>query len=345
MKEIIVGDNEAGKRLDKFLGQYLSEAGKGFIYKMLRKKNIVLNGHKADGSEKLAKGDSIRLWFSDETYLKLVNPAARQSETEGGVDAAEYERAYSELKGIEILFENKDIMIVNKPAGILTQKAAAGDISLNEWLIGYLLYKNAIIAKDLAFFKPSVCNRLDRNTSGLVICSKSLTGARTAASLLKDRSLKKYYRTVVSGIITEPLEIRGVLSKDEKNNIVKVKNIQSKDPAANIDTAIVPLAVNKADKLTYIEVELRTGKTHQIRAHLASIGHPLIGDSKYGDRELNKAFRDRYGLRYQLLHAYRMEFPGADEAAQEMEDERSVWDMVIECPLPPLAKKIIEDLF
>ena len=197
MKEIVIGNNEQGKRLDAFLAGYLPNASKGFIYKMLRKKNITLNGKKAEGTEKLKKDDSIKIFFSDETFEKF-------RPNSGSAISKQFEfKALKALGELEIIYEDANILLVNKPAGVLSQKSQKEDISLNDWLIEYLLKKGDITASELETYKPSICNRLDRNTSGLVICAKSLFGARTMNGMLKDRTLDKYYRTIVSGKVSD----------------------------------------------------------------------------------------------------------------------------------------------
>ena len=200
MQEIQIAANEAGQRLDKLLAKYLSEAPKSFLYKMLRKKNIVLNGKKASGNEKLVAGDSVKLFLSDETIQKF---------------SREITVCKSNTK-LDILYEDDDILLVNKPAGMLSQKAEAKDISLVEHLISYLLESGQLTRENLKSFKPSICNRLDRNTSGLVVCGKSLKGLQTMGQLFKERTLKKYYRCIVAGNVTEKQYVKGYLIKDEK---------------------------------------------------------------------------------------------------------------------------------
>lgn len=302
MKEITVGKNEDGKRFDKFLGQYFSEAGMGFLYKMLRKKNITLNKKKATGKEILKSGDVISVFFSDETFDKFSNNASD--------NAGEYLDAYKKIGSLKIIYEDDDVLFLNKPAGILTQKAKDGDLSVNEWLIGYLLSEGKIKESDLTSFRPSVCNRLDRNTSGLVICSKSLLGAREMARLLKDRTMHKFYRTIVNGEVTEDAEIEGYLLKDEKTNKVTLYKEEVKG-SSYIKTSyhVIKSFDFEGRKFTLLEVELHTGKTHQIRAHLSSEGFSIIGDFKYGKPKDNAFIKEKLGLKYQLLHAYRLEFP------------------------------------
>ena len=314
MQEFKIGPNEAGQRLDKFLHKYLKEAGSSFLYKMLRKKNITLNKKKADGKETLSLGDEVQFFFSDETFEKFrgsavstINTDTKQKKVNS---LGQYELAYERLKGIEVIYEDEHILLLNKPAGILSQKSEASDLSVNEWLIGYLLTKGKMSPEQLETFRPSICNRLDRNTSGMIICGKSLIGSQQMNSLIKERKVRKFYRTFVKGNVEKSAYIKGYLKKDEKNNKVSLKEVlikEEKNDYVPIETAYQPISYGKG--YTYLEVELITGKTHQIRAHLASIGHPLLGDEKYGDKEWNRSFKNIKLPKWQLLHSYRLEFP------------------------------------
>lgn len=322
MQQFMIKKNEAGQRLDKFLHKYLKEASGSFLYKMLRKKNITLNDKKAEGKEKLEEGDCIRFYFSEETFLKFKGEGKESSGEKSDISRAEpsreYQKAFHTLNGIEIIEENQDIILLNKPAGVLSQKAQAGDLSLNEWLIGYLLERKEITIKQLETFKPSVCNRLDRNTSGLVVCGKSLPGSQKMSQLLRERSVHKYYRTFVKGDLTRTAHVKGYLCKDGVRNKVLFK--LSLSPAdrgfEQVETRYTPLT-RYDGRMTYLEVELITGKPHQIRAHLAHLGHPILGDSKYGDGSFNHSFRP-LKLQWQLLHAYRLEMPRLEADFEEL---------------------------
>lgn len=303
MIEIIVGKNESGQRLDRVLEKIFVNANTGFIFKMLRKKNITLNDKKADGKERLEIGASIRLWFSDESFEKLSGKKAgniKDLEKNPKVDKKSTETFKS-----YIVYEDENTVIINKPAGLLSQKAYENDISVNDLLLDYLEFDS----KALNTFKPSICNRLDRNTSGLMVCGKTLEGLRVNNELIKTKAVSKYYLAVVKGRVEKPGSINAWLYKDEKTNKVTVKE-KSFESAEFIQTEYEVLDYFK--DATLLLVKLITGKTHQIRAHLSSISHPIIGDFKYGDKSVNEKFKREYGIKSQLLHSFRLVYPNSD---------------------------------
>lgn len=331
MKLITVKETEAGQRMERLLSRYLQEAPKSFLYKMLRKKNITLNGKKADGSEKVQAGDEIRIFLADDTYEKFAGHPGKKKV------------AYP-VTDLDILYEDAHVLLVNKPAGMLTQKAKPEDISLNEYLLGYLQKsgqwdeesgkdENGNVRVNYAF-RPSVCNRLDRNTSGIVVCGKSLAGLQKMSELLRDRSMHKYYQCLAAGKVTEDRRIRGYLWKDSKANRVRILE-KEREGAAFIETWYRPIRV--FSDCTLLEVRLITGRSHQIRAHLASEGHPVIGDCKYGNPGVNTYYRQKYGLKSQLLHAARLEFPALEAPF------RPISGRVFEAELPGQMKRIIEE--
>ena len=345
MQSFQIGENQAGQRLDKFLHKFMPAAGNGFLYKMLRKKNIVLNEKNAEGKEILAVGDTVSFFFSDETFCHFTGQVAGGTEahhTKPESDSkrhtretyvcqqdrtALYRETYATLRGITILYEDKNILAVNKPAGILTQRDSSGQPSLNEWVIGYLLHNGRLSEDTLQTFHPSVQNRLDRNTSGIVLCGISLSGSQVLSELIRSRKLNKYYITIVRGRMDEAGELSGFLSKDEQKNRVQI----GVDGRA-VKTAYRPLAAE--DDFTCLEVKLITGRPHQIRAHMASIGHPVMGDMKYGDAVFNADCRKKYGVHCQLLHAARVEFPLLTESFSDLSGR------VFTAPLPAVFKEV-----
>lgn len=318
MRQLTVHKNDENQRLDKYLKKYLKEAPGSFVYKMLRKKNIVLNGKKADGTEKLTAGDEIKLFLAEETLDKFT-----------GVSTMTEKLSFPEKK-LDILFEDENLLILNKPAGELSQKAEAKDVSMNEYALGYLQRTGAISEESLKVFKPSVCNRLDRNTSGILIVAKTYQAAREFGEALQKRTVRKFYNCIVKGQVKRSESIDGYLWKDEKTNKVQIYK-EHREGAAEIHTAYQPLKYMK--NLTLLEVHLITGRTHQIRAHLSSIGHSILGDPKYGDRKLS----EKYRVKYQLLHACRLELDGF------IGDFSKYNGMVITADMPKIFEKIMTE--
>ena len=303
MKEVIIGKNEAGQRFDKFLFKYFKEAGGGFIFKQLRKKNIVLNDKKATGKELLELDDSVKIYMKDETIAKFKGDSS-------------FKKTSSD---IDIVYEDENVIIVNKPAGVLSQKADDNDISINEMIISYLLDNGSLTETDLETFKPGICNRLDRNTSGLVIAGKTLKGLQVMSEVIKERGVDKYYLTVVDGILDEGMELNGYLIKDSKTNKVSIS--ENNNGGERIETSFEP--IDFGEGVTILEVKLITGKTHQIRAHLASIGHPIIGDRKYGNEKVNKKYPK---IKNQLLHAWILKFNDLPDGFEELSGKRIMAD-------------------
>lgn len=335
MRKIVIAKNEAGQRLLKLLAKYLDAAPQSFLYKMLRKKNITLNGKKADGSEQLCEADEVCLFLSEETIAVFQNRKKTAESTAGAGGQAQTGQAEA-LSGMQVLYEDKDVLILNKPAGVLSQKAAADDVSVNEWVTAYLLEKKELAAEELQTFRPAVCNRLDRNTSGILLAGKSLSGLQTLSLLLKERSLQKDYYCIVCGRVGQKSRITGFLVKNERTNRVTVTKTKESAEASRIETEYVPVKVS--ERYTLLRVRLITGKTHQIRAHLASAGHPLIGDRKYGNAQVNRSMEQRFGLRSQLLHAAYISFP------EEMKTCGQLAGKEFLAPLPEAFEKIAKGL-
>lgn len=326
MREIVIEKNEAGQRLDKFLAKYMNEASKSFFYKMMRKKNITLNGKKCEGNEKLAEGDVVKLFLAEGTIEKFSSVQVQEVKK---VD-------------LDILYEDDEIILVNKPAGMLSQKAKEADESLVEYLIDYLLGSGKLTESGLRAFRPSVCNRLDRNTSGIVAAGKSLAGLQMLSGVFKDRSIHKYYQCLVSGEIRDVKTVDGWLLKDEKKNQVRIlTEAEAKrfggrggdEEPKRIRTKYEPIATD--GRFTLLRVTLLTGRSHQIRAHLASLGHPIVGDSKYGG--VSKVNPSGRTVKYQLLHSYRLEFPKLAEPFAYLSGR------VFEAPMPGYFASVLKE--
>jgi len=279
MKEIIITNNEEGQRLDRFLKKYLNKANQSFIYKMIRKKNIKLNNSKAEPEILLKKDDLVQVYLSDETISKFrEKKTLKQTDIHFGV-----------------VYEDDNILIVNKPIGLSSQPDETSSINLVDEIKMYLDAKE----KNISFtFKPAVCNRLDKNTSGLVIAAKNYETLKQTNMAIRERSIKKFYMAKVHGIIDNTIELKDYLIKNENKNMVKIIKNEA-ESAKRVITTVHPL--REEGNFTWLEIEIETGRAHQIRAHLASIGHPIVGDKKYGRKDSEK---------HQILHAYKLILEG-----------------------------------
>ena len=324
MKEIKIEKNSSGGRLDRLLFKYLNAAPAGFIYKMLRKKNIVLNDKKASGSEILKEGDVIKLYLADETIEKFKEDKA---------PAVSASPSAKEIKPL-IVYEDENIIALNKPAGMLVQKARPGDVSLNDLLLAYLGTSET--------FTPGIANRLDRNTAGLVLAGKSLSAGRILNEAIKNRSLKKTYLALVCAEVTEGAYLKGYILKDEKTNRSQAVNalpesgkaLKTPEGAKLIETAYRPLASN--GRFSLLEVDLITGRSHQIRAQLSAAKLPVAGDYKYGNKEINDKIKSSYGLKAQFLCAYKTEFTAMEGMLSYLNGS------CIEAPLPKTFAAVLK---
>ena len=299
MKEFIIQKNEENQRFDKYLKKLLPNATTSFLYKMMRKKNIVINKKKVEGNEKLKVGDVVSIFLSDETFDKFHMDLETLKK--------EYDALKSlNLKGLKIIYEDSEMIVADKPYNMLSQKASDKDLSANEYLLGYMINNGELSFEEFQTFKPSVVNRLDRNTTGLLLFGKTLNALQQLGEGIRERSIEKYYRAIVAGEFKEELQLKGYLLKDEKTNKVSYHKEQV-EGSDYIETGVKPVLCKNG--LTLVEIHLITGKTHQIRLHLSTIGHPILGDMKYGDEKVNKKYYESHKVNHQLLHAYRLEFP------------------------------------
>lgn len=292
MKEIIIHKNENEQRLDRFLQKYLEKAPRSFIFKMIRKKNIKVNDKKASPETMIYEGDRVQLYLSDETIEKFL---------------VEKKPIKSKLLP-SIVYEDDKVILINKEVGILSHGAGGPfEDNIVDSMINYLIEKGDYVPRIEKTFTPAICNRLDRNTSGIIIGAKSYDSLKEINQAIKDTHVRKLYKTIVKGKVEKEMKEEAYLSKDEDRNIVEVSD-RDGDDAKKIITNIKPLKYSNG--YTLLEIELITGRTHQIRGHLASLGYPVIGDRKYGDKRVNQEFREKYDLDNQWLHGYKVEFYG-----------------------------------
>ncbi|MCR4839506.1 MAG: RluA family pseudouridine synthase [Eubacterium sp.] len=312
MRELIVGKNEAGQKLKKYCFIYFREIPQSFTYKMLRKKNILLNEKKASGEEVLKEGDKIQMYFAEET----LNDLRRESEPKKALPKlADYPWFTKE----SVLYENEDMLILNKPVGVLSQKSSPKDKSANDAVIAYLLEQGELKGETLDTFRPSICNRLDRNTSGVMSASKTRKGARELANLYSEkdgRTTQKFYLTIVHGKC--PLKghyDRLDYVKSRNGNQAYVWLHGGKRPAETLKygdptkiwTELYPLDYNADKNVTLMLCRLHTGKSHQIRVTMQHYKYPVVGDPKYGDPKKNEKLDP--SLTGQLLHAFQIKLP------------------------------------
>ena len=335
MREIVITSNDAGRRLDRFLRKYLPGASLGEIYKMIRK-DVKVDGKRAAESYILCEGDTLRLYLSDEAFEKVSASHARGS-TAGAAKKAR--RSFS------IAYEDDNILIANKPFGLLTHGDSHEKKNhLANQVKDYLIEMGAYDPRAEKVFTPAPANRLDRNTTGAVLFGKTSAAMRELTRMIREDDIRKFYMTIACGVIEKELWLGGTLVKDEAAN--KVRILDSGDGKA-VETIVRPqeiLSFGDGLKATLCEVELVTGRSHQIRAHLASTGHPLRGDAKYAVRsaaEVNDYVGKRFMLTTQLLHADRIEFL---DTAEESEILGYLTGRAFDCELPKRFDTILSGL-
>ncbi len=306
----ITGQNEK-RKLKKLCFRYFDKAPQSFTYKMLRKKNILLNDKKATGEEILCAGDTVKIYVSDDTISKL--------HSSGGAPVRS-DNAVIPIREM-IIEETKDYLILNKPAGILSQKAEASDYSINEAIIDFLLRKGSVSAESLETFRPSICNRLDRNTSGIITAGITLTGLKYLSEKISGRDVIKTYLAIVHGRFDKNGIIELRYKKDREKNIVTVSEIDSKLSQDIIKTGFRFIRYNSQFDISLVEAVLYTGKSHQIRASLKYLGFPICGDIKYGDKDRDRNLKPR--PKRQLLHSYKLMISETETFTAELPEDMS----------------------
>ena len=317
MQTIKVNKKEAGQRIDKYIRKYLNNAPLSYIYKLFRKKDIKVNGKRIDINYVIQENDEIIIYINDQT-LNDFNVKKTISNTSNVLD---------------IIYEDENILIINKDAGILVHEGEDNNKSntLNNDVLYYLKSKGEYSENDL--FTPSCVHRLDRNTSGLIVAAKTLESSKQLLELFKDKEvLKKEYITLVVGNCKDKMTIDKPLLKDEKSKFVKVDK-----KGLTAITKYEKLISN--DDYSLLKVNILTGRTHQIRVHMASISHPILNDDKYGDFKANKEFSSKFKYKYQFLHSYKLTFKNIDGVLSYLSNKEFI------APIKKEEEKIIQSIF
>lgn len=289
MQEILIKKNDSGQRLDKFLTKKFKSLPMSMMYKLIRKKKITVNRKRAKENQMLSEGDLVLIFAPDDLFSS--EPTKRKNT----------------CSKINVAYEDENIIIVDKESGLIVHSDTPdSEDSLIDRITNYLINKNEYSPENEHSFTPALCNRIDRNTQGLVIAAKNAQALREMNDIIKERAVQKTYLAAIHGVIKpEKGEIKLLLEKNSNENIVKVRNKAN----SNTKTAITRyrrIAVSRNANFSLVEIDLVTGRTHQIRASFAHIGHPLLGDGKYA---VNKKDREM-GYTSQALCAFSLTFDG-----------------------------------
>lgn len=292
MVKLKIDRNEGEQRLDRFLKKYLSNASLSYIYKLIRK-DIKINGSRSSEAAILKEGDEISIYITEDELKRLSEKREK--------------KLSKALKQFQVVYEDSHILVADKPFGLLTH----GDRHekknhLTNQVIDYLIEQGEYVPDRERTFVPAPVNRLDRNTMGLVLFGKDATSLRELGFMMRERGyISKKYLTIVKGRVEGKLELKSRMEKDERSNTALVLSKDSEEGKL-METNARPLIYAKG--YTLLEVELVTGRTHQIRAHLSQAGFPIIGDSKYGTPHINREIYRKFSLSTQFLYAYSLRF-------------------------------------
>jgi len=287
VKKVVISSKEANQRVDKYVKKFLNEAPLSFIYKLFRKKDVKINGHWVKENYILNEGEELSIYVTDSQIEEFNKPK-------------EIEKV---SLNHQIVYEDENILIVNKPRGLLVHgDEGEKKLTLSNEVINYLYFKGEYDPKNDHGFTPGPAHRLDRNTSGLVVFGKNLISLQELENLFKEKEeITKEYKALVVGDFKGERLISAPLLKDEKTGLVRISKL-----GKNAETFVK--FAGKYGDFTLVNVQIYTGRTHQIRVHLASIGYPVVGDAKYGDFKVNKEVREKYKFENQFLTAYKLSF-------------------------------------
>ena len=317
---IEIGPNEAGQRLDKFLRKLLKDVPLSAIFKALRKKDIRVNGGKQNEKYFLVEGDVVEI-----KYIQ----SKQEDKTEKFIKV--------DPKGIKIAYEDENVLVLEKWINVLVHSDSntSKETTLTDYVLSYLNNKGDYVPENEVTFTPAACNRLDRNTSGLIIFGKSFDGLKCINEAIREDEIRKHYYTLAKGKVRDGL-YEGYIVKNLETNISTVHDTEVKN-SKRIAMEISVVETNGA--YSFLDINLITGRSHQIRAHLAHLGNPIIGDNKYGDKKLNSFFENKYGLNYQYLYAYKLIFRNINDKLSYLKNK------TIAVAIPPILKKIKQDVF
>ncbi len=291
---IIVTANESEQRLDRFLRKYLTNVSLSDIYKIIRKSRVKVNGKKAKENYRLIEGDSIEISISD-----ISNIDSPKENVE------KIDKIHTNTN-LTIIYEDKNILLIDKDTGTFVHSDKTHkENTLISQVIYYLYKSGEYNPEEEITFRPAAVNRLDVNTGGIIIFAKNYASLKELNELIRERRIEKKYISVIKGKMDKSGELRGYITKDEVNNISQISDNKG-NKGKEVCTKYKCLKSN--GEYSLVEIELITGRSHQIRAHLSSIGHPIIGDMKYGDRNVNNYFRKEFGIKNQLLYAHSIGF-------------------------------------
>ena len=304
MREFIINSNDSGQRLDKFVSKTVWGLPLSLMYKYIRKKRIKVNGKRAEEKQILSVGDVVEMYIPDEFFEKEGRTA----------DTSELSRVEPKL---DIVYEDDNIILLNKAPGVLSHRGDEGDArkadeaerrTLLFHLKAYLFQKGEWDPAKENSFAPALCNRIDRNTGGIVIAAKNAPSLREMNAMIKRGAVTKKYLAAIHGKpVKDHAILTGYLFKNSKTNMVRVTR-ESQQGSKEIVTEYRVLSYNAEHDLSLVEIILHTGRTHQIRAHFSSIGHPLLGEGKYAE---NRADREM-GYKHQALWSYKVGFGASD---------------------------------